>query len=275
MAVDYPLATSSRRPDCALDAKIADTTKARTFAIEITGPRVHPAAGLWGSPRWWLAAVSVARLTILGMLDLVLPRQCGGCGTIGTSWCAGCERELAVRPDEPHVITPRLDPGVPVLSLGRYAGARRTAVVAVKEHGRADLIRPLAAAFAAALDQLLTWGVLDRPLTVVPAPTRRSAARRRGGDPVTRMAHAATAAHQGLAVVSALRLKAFTRDSVGLSSADRQRNIAGRIRLRTPVAGPAVVVDDVVTTGATATESVGVLQACGTDVVAVLALAHA
>nr|MCH9642077.1 ComF family protein [Actinomycetes bacterium] len=176
---------------------------------------------------------------------------------------------------EPHVITPRLDPGVPVLSLGRYAGARRRAIIAVKEHGRADLIRPLAAAVAAALGQLLRWGILDTPLTVVPAPTRRSAARRRGGDPVTRMARAATASQRGLRVVPALRLSAFTRDSVGLSSVDRQRNIAGRIRLSTPVTGPVLVVDDVVTTGATATESVSVLHASGADVVAVLALAHA
>ncbi|MDZ4270143.1 MAG: ComF family protein [Mycobacterium sp.] len=208
------------------------------------------------------------------MLDLVLPQQCGGCGAPATAWCAACGKDLTVNPDEPHLVTPRLDPGVPVLSLGRYAGARRKAIVAVKEHGRRDLVHPLAAALAAAVHNLLTWGVLDTPLTVVPAPTRRSAARRRGGDPVTRIAQLATARHPGLTVAPALRLKAFTRDSVGLSSADRQRNIGGRIRLSTAVSGPVVLVDDVVTTGATATESVGVLQTCA-DVVAVLALAHA
>lgn len=209
------------------------------------------------------------------MLDLVLPLQCGGCGTAATAWCPTCARHLTVKPDEPHLVTPRLDPGVPVLSLGRYAGARRAAVVAVKEHGRADLVGPLAAALDSALDHLLTWGVLYSPLTVVPAPTRRAAARRRGGDPVTRVAEQAVARHPGLHVVKALRLKPFTRDSVGLSSADRQRNIAGRIRVCAPVGGPVILIDDVVTTGATATESVRVLQTCGADVLAVLALAHA
>lgn len=209
------------------------------------------------------------------MLDLVLPLQCGGCGTPGTGWCVVCDRELTVKPDQPHLVTPRLDPGVPVLALGRYAGARRKTVVAVKEHGRADLVTPLAAALHTALDRLLTWGVLDTPLTLVPAPTRRSAARRRGGDPVTRIAQRAVRGHPGLTVAPVLRMKAFTRDSVGLSSGDRQRNIGGRIRVTATVAGPVVVVDDVVTTGATATESVRVLQTCGADVVAVLALAHA
>lgn len=209
------------------------------------------------------------------MLDLVLPLQCGGCGGPGTGWCPACARDVTVKPDEPHLVVPRVDPGVPVLSLGRYAGPRRAAVVAVKEHGRADLVRPLAAGLAAAIQHLLAWGLLDVPLAVVPAPTRRSAARRRGGDPVTRIANRAVSTHPGLTVVPALRLRAFTRDSVGLSGADRQRNIAGRIRSTAPVTGPVIVFDDVVTTGATAAESVRVLQTGGADVVAVLALAHA
>src|ERR1700752_3392893 len=146
------------------------------------------------------------------MLALVLPLECGGCGAPSTRWCPACARQLAVKADEPHLVTPRVDPGVPVLSLGRYAGARREAIVAVKEHGRADLIAPLAAARQAGLEPLLTWGGVGPPLTIVPAPTRRSAARRRGGDPVTRMARTAGAGHPDAIVVTALRTKALGRD---------------------------------------------------------------
>jgi predicted amidophosphoribosyltransferase len=117
------------------------------------------------------------------MLDLVLPLECGGCGAPSTRWCPACARELTVRSDEPRLITPRIDPAVPVLSLGRYAGARRKAIVALKEHGRTDLVTPLAAAVNAGIRRLLAWGVIETPLTVVPAPTRSSAARRRGGGP--------------------------------------------------------------------------------------------
>ena len=238
------------------------------------------------------------------MLDLMLPLQCGGCGAPATPWCPECDGALAVHPDEPHLVTPRIDPGVPVLSLGRYAGPRRKAIVAVKEHGRTDLIRPLAHALHDGLAHLMTWGILESPLAVVPAPTKRSSARRRGGDPVTRIAQLAVAspdlsagsdlsavaspdlsavagtdpdavADSGLSVVAALRLKTFTRDSVGLSSADRQRNIAGRVRRIRAVDGPVLLVDDIVTTGATAAESVHVLQTGGAHVVAVLALANA
>ncbi|MEE3750739.1 ComF family protein [Mycobacterium intracellulare] len=210
------------------------------------------------------------------MLDLFLPAECGGCGAPSTRWCDACTTELAVRPDEPHVVNPRIDAGVPVFALGRYANARRQAILALKEHGRADLVAPLARALALGVHRLLAWGIVDTPLTLVPAPTRRSAARRRGGDPVTRLARAAVAQHPEISVAQALRIKALTRDSVGLGTAARERNIAGRVVLRgRPPRTDVMVVDDIVTTGATARESVRVLQAAGVHVVAVLAIAAA
>jgi predicted amidophosphoribosyltransferase len=208
------------------------------------------------------------------MLDLVLPLECGGCGAPSTRWCPVCARELSVKPDEPHLVTARVDPGVPVFTLGRYAGARREAIVAVKEHGRADLITPLAGALHFGLDHLLMWGILDTPLHVVPAPTRRSAARRRGGDPVTHMALAATAGHRDITVIQALRMRAFVRDSVGLSTTDRQRNIAGRVKAAKPVAGDVLVVDDIVTTGATLGEAARALTAAGQRPRAAAVVAH-
>ena len=213
--------------------------------------------------------------TLAGVLDLVLPLACGGCGAPSRRWCAACVAALAVCADQPHVITPRADPGVPVFALGRYAGARRHAIVAVKEHGRRDLVVPLARPLALGIHHLIEWGVVGVPLTVVPAPTRRSAARRRGGDPITRIAAAATAAHPGIVVVNAVRIVGPVHDSVGLSPAARERNIAGRVRLCAQPPGEVLLVDDVVTTGATARETVRVLRAGGVRVTAVLALAHA
>lgn len=210
------------------------------------------------------------------MLDLVLPLQCGGCGAPATRWCPACANELAVDPGEPLVISPRIDPQAPVFALGRYTGARRQAILALKERGRADLVAPLACALAVGIHRLLCWGMVDTPLTVVPAPTRRSAARRRGGDPITRIADVAVAGHPDIAVTAALRMRALARDSVGLDTSARERNIAGRVRLRGRLPLTEVlVVDDIVTTGATARESVRVLQTAGVRVAAVLAIAAA
>ncbi len=105
------------------------------------------------------------------MLDLILPLECGGCGAPSTKWCDVCASTLNVHTDEPHLVTPRIDPpGVPVFALGRYVGPRRQAIVALKEHGRRDLVAPFARALALGIHQLETWGILDIPFTIVPAP---------------------------------------------------------------------------------------------------------
>ncbi|MCV7257082.1 hypothetical protein [Mycobacterium shimoidei] len=58
------------------------------------------------------------------MLDLVLSLECGGCGAPKTRWCQTCANELTPTKEQPHAVTPRVDPGVPVFALGRYAGVR-------------------------------------------------------------------------------------------------------------------------------------------------------
>jgi predicted amidophosphoribosyltransferase len=211
-----------------------------------------------------------------GFLDLVLPLQCGGCSAPATRWCDACATALRPGDDAPHLLSPRNDPGVPVFALGRYCGPRRHAIIELKERGRVDLVGPLAHNLAVGVHRLLDWGILDAPLALVPAPTRRLATRRRGGDPVTRLAVAATARHPDLTVVAPLRMRAGVRDSVGLDSGARRRNVNGRIMM----AGAAprrdtLLVDDIVTTGTTAAESVRVLRSAGAQVAGVLVLAHA
>jgi len=87
------------------------------------------------------------------------------------------------------------------------------------------------------------------------------------------------AGHPDIGVAQALRMKALARDSVGLDTSARERNVVGRVLLRGTRAKllgtEVVIVDDVVTTGATARESVRILQAAGLRVGAVLTIAFA
>ncbi|GAA4403590.1 hypothetical protein GCM10023147_45250 [Tsukamurella soli] len=123
-------------------------------------------------------------------------------------------------------------------------------------------------------------GELAPGIALVPAPAAGWAARRRGGDVVTAVCTEAArcaAPVRRIAVYPALR-SAGVVDSVGLGAAARLGNIAGAVRVdgALPPPGAAVVlVDDVVTTGATLRESVRALAQAGVPVAAALTVAAA
>ena len=227
-----------------------------------------------------------ARAVVAALADLVVPLECGGCTRPGTPWCDTCARRLT---DVPRQLTPRIDPGVPVWAMARYGGPMASAIVNLKEHRRRDLAPILGGVLASGLVDLARWGELpsSRRLVLIPAPTRTLAARRRGGDTVTEIARgAADRLGAGVRVAPVLATAAFTRDSAGLGAGARNANLTGAVRLRRPlpptVVGrddrpgvPVVVVDDVLTTGATAAHATARLRAEGVDVVAIVVLSGA
>jgi predicted amidophosphoribosyltransferase len=191
------------------------------------------------------------------------------------TWCPACAAGLR----SPFAVDREATAhGPPAYALGRYRGASRRAVLAYKERGRHNLAAPLGAALAEGLRCLPE--VRAGPWNLVPAPSRAAAGRRRGGQHMLALARCcasalARAGHEAT-VAPALRLTAGARDSVGLDAHERAANLRGRLRhvpaASPPPGAPVILLDDVITTGATAAACTEALTTAGLTVLAVLAL---
>jgi predicted amidophosphoribosyltransferase len=187
------------------------------------------------------------------LADLVLPRTCLGCGAPGELLCRDCV------PPRHALRVPMTGP--PVFAATAYAGTARAALLAYKERGRRDLAAPLADLLAVAVRAVP--GARGEDVSLVPVPSSRAAARRRGGDHMRRLARA-VARRVGVPAAASLRLTRTVRDSAGLGRAGRTDNLAGALAATRPHGGNvAVLLDDIVTTGATAREASRALRAAG------------
>ncbi|MDP4505669.1 ComF family protein [Nonomuraea turcica] len=210
------------------------------------------------------------------VLDLVLPQTCAGCGAKGARCCGRCLAELTARPAR-RLPRPRL-PGTPdCWSASPYEGAVRKAIVAYKERGAVALASVLAEALAfTALTAIGRTGApwAARGFAVVPVPSGRASIGARGHDPVGGLAELAVRRLRmfGVPAVPWAALSQARRvvDQAGLSSPQRVANLAGSLRVALAAKGPPVasvlLVDDIITTGATLVEAARALRAAGVSV---------
>lgn len=214
--------------------------------------------------------------------DLILGVTCVGCERPGLTLCTDCNRLLGTQPFRTWP-----DPcpaGLPrVWAATSYAGTARAALVAHKEEGQLTLARPLGRALAlAVLGLLASRPATQGPVELVPVPSRRAVVRSRGHDPLLRMAREAGRALRqagvDAGVGNVLRQCRGVADQAGLDAAGRAANLAGafavtRDRVVRRRANAWVVVDDIITTGATALEAAGALAAADVSVLGVAVVA--
>ncbi|MCX5111592.1 ComF family protein [Streptomyces sp. NBC_00378] len=203
---------------------------------------------------------------------LVLPVSCGGCGRTRVQLCEECRAELhggaprRVRP------VPR-PPGLPVVyAAAAYENAVRAALLAHKERGEMGLAGALGKALAGAVRAGTGHAGAGGPLLLVPVPSARRAVAARGHDPTRRIALAAAGElRRGgtpARVVAVLRQRRAVADQAGLGAGQRLANLAGALEVvaggeQLLAAGRVVLVDDLLTTGASLAEAARAVAACG------------
>lgn len=144
-----------------------------------------------------------------------------------------------------------------------FDGVVARVVRALKEDGRTSLARRLAPAVQSAHSRLAAIDAV-----VVPMPTSRESYRRRGFRVPELLA-----ARAGLPVTRLLRPARRTGDQRGLGRDERRRNVAQSLVARDAASRRVVLLDDVVTTGASLAEAARALRDAGADVVGAVTVA--
>ncbi len=212
------------------------------------------------------------------LLDLLLPPRCPGCEREGSVLCNDCAAPLWRRVEEPAgapLGAPAVLPAdvVQLEWCATYSGTIRTALHAFKYGGERRLADPLATALASRWDRagaggdLLAW-----------VPVHASRLRERGFDQAEELARS-TGARLGLPVARVLERSQRTTAQHALGQHQRAGNTAHAFVVPASVAVLVagrwiVVVDDIVTTGATLAGCAGALLQAGAGAVSGLCVAR-
>ena len=212
---------------------------------------------------------------------LIAPVDCAGCGAADRALCPSCAIGLRSRP-----LLGALDVGscaLPIVAALPYEGVARRVLLSLKEDCRTELARPLAGLLSTAVE--LAWRE-SRAELLVPIPGSWAAAGRRGFDPMRLIARQA-----GLVATPVLRAVRPARGAGsaggGASSgtppaaAQKSRTLTERLaadasqwRVSPRVRGCRVVlVDDVITSGATVRAATLALSAAGAEIAGCAAIA--
>lgn len=205
------------------------------------------------------------------LTELFLPAACAACREApasGRGLCGACAAGL---PDRgPVLAVPRERQAPPTVVAGAYDGVLAEVLNEYKERGR----RELAPALSGLLREAVSAVAEQVPGAVlVPIPATRAARRERGFD------HVGALCRPIGPVRRCLRSRPRP-DSVGLSPQQRRRQarrslvaVPARVAALAASGRPAVLVDDIVTTGATLAAAAAALRSAGVPVPAAVAVA--
>jgi ComF family protein len=213
------------------------------------------------------------------LLDIALPAACAGCSAEGATLCPVCRRALdlrLVRPSGVPIGLPSALPA-PLAQLewcAPFSGTVRAALHQLKYSGERRLARPLGTSLAARWLAAGAGGEL-----LVPVPVHADRARRRGYDQAVLLATEASLRLR-IPCLAALERTRRTAPQFDLGRRARRTNVAGAFAMRGPSQAARiegrwiVLVDDVMTTGATLVACAEALYGAGAVAVSAVTVAR-
>ncbi len=208
---------------------------------------------------------------ITHLIDFLAPADCLACGREGSLLCKDCPlpaprygRCLFCHGPAPDAAIMCTCAPLEVVAAARHTGPAEQLVVALKYHGDKSAARLMAARMAP---------LLPAQGTLVPVPATLEHIRQRGFDQAQLIARHLSRL-SGLPY-SPVLARVGSHYQKGSDKATRHAAMTGALSVIHPVFGPAILIDDVLTTGATMTVAAEVLRQNGATSVVGLAFSQA
>ncbi len=205
--------------------------------------------------------VDALRRPVRWLFDALFPDFCAGCGRERTIACDACWRVI------PFLDAPQRLTDLDVWSVTRFQAPVVRGVVHALKYGR----RPEAAAriVEAVVRSQITGSLKTTSWRIVPIAMHAARERRRGANQARTLARILAAAGLGTVDDALMRVRK-TETQTALDREARERNVKDVFRSRVPADPDAayLLVDDVVTTGATLASAARALADAGATRVA-------
>ena len=185
--------------------------------------------------------------------QLIFPSRCFGCHRLGPSICSACRSSW-----HPHYYKTKVE-SLTVHSALLYTPTASKIILAAKESGLKGADDLLIEAIIHVLDKSVPDTTLFR---LVPIPSSKASQRRRGRSFVVDLV-SQISQRTGIPMIDCLQLSRRVLDQSGLHRDERASNLAGAFTLISPARGELILIDDVVTTGATLREAARALNSQG------------
>jgi predicted amidophosphoribosyltransferase len=181
---------------------------------------------------------------------LIFPTRCFGCRELGYSICSECRQQW-----NPHLYESRITK-LAIYSAIPYSPIAKNILLAAKEQGVKSADQLVRNAVKVSINELFKR---NPSCALVPIPSSASSNRRRGRDFINEMA-ISVAKDFGVAVLPLLEHQRKIRDQSKLNISDRHQNLVMSLSIKPQFRGNylgenVVILDDLVTTGATIGEA--------------------